>query len=163
MIGAISNRPSRKRRRPKRSVSSSQDFELNITSIIDCFTVLIAFMLVSTSFVAIGIIDAGAAASGAVVDKAKTCPVNVVIELKAAHVLGVKVAGAKNAQLTLAAGPDKNWSYDALARELLALKTKWPTLEGATLVADNTVDYRDVVKAMDVSRQTLPAILLGGF
>ncbi len=35
-----------------------QDFELNLASIIDCFVVLIAFILVSTSFFSIGIIDA---------------------------------------------------------------------------------------------------------
>ena len=46
--------------RKRAHAEGEQDFELNITSIIDCFTVLIAFILTSASFISIGIIDADA-------------------------------------------------------------------------------------------------------
>ena len=40
---------------------NSLDFELNLAPIIDCFTVLIAFILISASFASINILDAGIA------------------------------------------------------------------------------------------------------
>jgi biopolymer transport protein ExbD len=42
---------------------NSQDADINLAPIIDCFTVLIAFMLVSASFLSIGVLDAGIAAA----------------------------------------------------------------------------------------------------
>ena len=39
------------------SDSQSGDFELNLASMIDCFTVLIAFLLASSSFLSIGALD----------------------------------------------------------------------------------------------------------
>ena len=41
------------------SHDTSQDFDVNITPIIDSFTVLITFMLASASFLSVGIFDAG--------------------------------------------------------------------------------------------------------
>ena len=43
--------------------SGGQDFELNLASLIDCFTVLITFLLASASFLSVGILDAGVAAA----------------------------------------------------------------------------------------------------
>jgi biopolymer transport protein ExbD len=45
----------------RKSKGASQDFDLNLAPIIDCITVLIAFILISTSFISIGLLDAGIA------------------------------------------------------------------------------------------------------
>ena len=44
-------------RRGKRKHAGETDFELNLASIIDCFTVLITYLLVSASFISLGILD----------------------------------------------------------------------------------------------------------
>lgn len=61
------------------SKGGSQDFDINLAPIIDCFTVLITFMLVSASFLAIGIFDAGVEAAGT--SAANTKPPAVHLEL----------------------------------------------------------------------------------
>ena len=131
-----------------------QDFELNIASIIDCFVVLIAFVLVSTSFFSIGIIDAEVAGAS---DQASTAPETspIVIELKSDHSIILKTGlfGQKTARTTA-----KN-----LGASLMALKEKNPDLNSAIVVADNSVSYRDVMASMEVAKGKIAQVNLGGF
>src|SRR4051812_44898679 len=78
----------------RRGGSHSQDFEVNLTSIIDCFTVLIAFVLVSTSFVSIGLMDAGVSAGGSDATKVVQQPIRLIIRLRADHGIAVEGAGS---------------------------------------------------------------------
>ena len=143
------------------SSENDQDFELNLASIIDCFTVLITFMLASASFLSVGIMDAGIAA-GAPSTTAAAPTVQVSIELKADHVIQIVTSGKSSNKQTLQA-KSEGWDYEGLTALLQGYKGKWPDLSAATLVAENTVEYRDVIKAMDQTRKILPAVLLGGF
>ena len=146
------------------STETEQDFELNLASIIDCFTVLITFMLASASFLSIGIMDAGIAA-GAPSTTGIPPAVQVSIELKPDHAMQIVVTGhsAKvGSKQTLLAKSD-TWDYEGMAHLLQGYKSQWPDLNGATLIAENTVQYQDVVRAMDQTRKVLPAVLLGGF
>ncbi|RYZ61531.1 MAG: hypothetical protein EOP09_19835, partial [Proteobacteria bacterium] len=43
----------------RRGGAGSLEFDLNLAPIIDCFTVLITFLLVSASFLSVSIFDAG--------------------------------------------------------------------------------------------------------
>jgi biopolymer transport protein ExbD len=145
------------------SGDGGQDFELNLASIIDCFTVLISFMLVSASFISIGILDAGVAAAGASAsDSAPPPPVNISIELKPGHAATLHVTGKEtsNKEIPSAAG---NWDEELLTKQLGAFKARWPQINAITLTAANTVEYKDVVHSMEVIRKTIPVVLLGGF
>jgi biopolymer transport protein ExbD len=140
-----------------------QDFEINLAPIIDCLTVLIAFMLASASFLSIGILDAGVAAAGATsTDNATPPPVNVAIELGNDHNFTVKVTG-KSTSTTPISKKGTDWNFDELVQNLKNLKTQWPSVNAVTLSADNTVEYQNVVKSMEIIRQTMPVVLLGGF
>jgi biopolymer transport protein ExbD len=133
---------------------NEQDFELNIASIIDCFVVLIAFILVSTSFFSIGIIDAEVA--GASDTSEATTELNpVTIELKADHSIVLK-SGTFGQISTRIAMSD-------LAASLEALKVKNPELKSATVIADNSVSYRDVMASMEVAKGKIAQVNLGGF
>src|SRR3954469_12585388 len=81
----------------------SQDFELNITSIIDTFTVLITFMLASASFLSIGIFDAGISAGGDAATATKPPSVNVEVALGHDHSFVVKLSGKVSSSTTVAA------------------------------------------------------------
>src|SRR3954469_14560582 len=83
--------------------NQSQDFELNITSIIDTFTVLITFMLASASFLSIGLLDAGISAGGDTASSAKPPSVNVEIRLTADHGYRIQLSGKATSTLTVAA------------------------------------------------------------
>lgn len=155
MSGSISSPSSGRGRR-------NQDFDLNITALIDCFTVLIAFMLVAATFVSVGILDAGVAAAGATAVSSEPPQHLLTIEMKANHTFGVKVSGKDNfnQQISNESGV---WNYEGLAKQLEEIKKKWPTLNAATLVAENSVEYQDVIKSMEVTRKAGTSVLLGGF
>lgn len=141
------------------------DFELNIASIIDCFVVLIAFILVSTSFFSIGIIDAEVAGAS---DSAAGDPSqSIVIELKADHSIEVRSAVTGQSEpMTIAAGTKdgkKSWDLDRLSESLQTVKDRMPELKSAIVMADNSVAYRDVMSSMEVAKGKVPSVNLGGF
>ncbi|MDR3607395.1 MAG: biopolymer transporter ExbD [Oligoflexia bacterium] len=153
------------------SSSSNQDFELNLAPIIDCLTVLITFMLASATFLSIGILDAGVAAGGsAAATEQAPPPVNLTIELGHDKNFVLKVTGKENRVIPIAqttkgvpAGTAANYDYETLLQQLAQVEAKWPTVKAITLSADNSVEYEDVVRAMDSIRKTIPVVLLGGF
>jgi biopolymer transport protein ExbD len=142
--------------------SNGQDFELNLASIIDCFTVLIAFMLASASFLSIGILDAGVAAAGQTAAPGTPPPVNVIVELGRDWKATVKTTGKTNTTEALGTKPGE-WDYEGLTRQLASIKGKYPSVEAVTLSADNTIEYKHLVKSMEVIRKTFPVVMLGGF
>jgi biopolymer transport protein ExbD len=145
------------------SGSGGQDFELNLASIIDCFTVLIAFMLASASFLSIGILDAGVAAAGAQAATSDKPPsVNLTVELAKDHKMVLKLSGKSTSNTPIEAKSGA-WNYEELGRSLASTKGRFSDLNAVTLTADNSIEYKDVVKAMEAIRKTIPVVLLGGF
>lgn len=143
--------------------NSSQDVELNLASIIDCFTVLIAFMLASASFLSIGILDAGVAAAGAQTASGTPPSVNVTVELGAVGKLVIKLSGKASNTTSLPALASGKADYEGLTRSLASVRSKYTDVAAVTLTADNSTEYKDVVKAMEQIRKTIPVVLLGGF
>ncbi len=139
--------------------ATNQDFDLNLAPVIDCFTVLIAFIMVSTTYASIGILDAGVAAGGESQASATPPPVQYTLEVKADRSMRIKVSGKASQEIPLGA----NLNYSVMNEQFSALKAKWPTVNVVTLVADNSVPYKDVISTMEALRKTMPAILLGGF
>jgi biopolymer transport protein ExbD len=141
---------------------ADQDFELNLASIIDCFTVLIAFMLVSAAFVSIGILDAGVAAAGAIAKDGPPPPIQITLSLALDQSMELKVTGKMTSEAKI---PAKNGAadYEKLGAQLSGIKQQWSEASAMTLVPDTKVAYRDVVKTMEVARKSMPAVLLGGF
>jgi len=136
--------------------SGSQDFELNLASIIDCLTVLITFLLASTAFISIGILDAGVAAAGSTATQTAPPPVNFTLEIGKGDSMTIKVTGKSS--LT-----EKVSGFDGLTQKLATLHQRWPSVNAITLTADSAVEYEDVVKVMNTTRKTIPVVLLGGF
>jgi biopolymer transport protein ExbD len=133
-----------------------QEFELNLASIIDCFTVLIAFMLASASFLAIGVLDAGISAASATTTDAKPPAIQVEITLRTEGKIGMKVTGQKSLNSEFSSEAD-------LMNSIKNLKEQYPDLQSAVLQAEDVVPYKSVVLTMESLRKTVPSILLGGF
>jgi biopolymer transport protein ExbD len=146
------------------------DFELNLASVIDCLVVLIAFVLISASFASVGILE-GSVASSAADSKPQEAQTEMVVSLKKSHDFEVTVVGKKDGKpekraYVIAGKSTKetgDWNYSALTDRLAFIKGEWPELKSAVLIADNGIAYRDVVKAMEITRLAVPSILLGGF
>jgi biopolymer transport protein ExbD len=141
----------------------SQDFELNITSIIDTFTVLITFMLASASFLSIGIFDAGISAGGDTASTAKPPAVNVEVSLGTDHAFTVKLTGQVNTTTKVPPVKNGEWDLEGLNANLNGVKAKFADVTAATMIAENRVEYKDVIRAMESTRKALPYVLLGGF
>jgi biopolymer transport protein ExbD len=142
--------------------SNSQEFELNLASIIDCFTVLITFMLATASFLSIGVLDAGVAAAGAASSSTAPPPIQISVELSQNQQIEVKVSGKAQRSTRIPALADQA-DLATLGKTLAELKTQWPDVNAATLTAETTVEYERVIKTMDSMRKSLPVVLLGGF
>ncbi len=144
--------------------SQSQDFELNLASIIDCFTVLVTFLLASSAFLAIGILDAGIAAGGATTPDNKAPPsVQVAVDLMPGHKMELRVTGKVSQTVSIAAATGNAWDYARLNSELSQIKAKFPDVSGVTLKAEESIEYGEVISSMEAIRRSIPAVLLGGF
>lgn len=139
----------------------SQDFDLNLAPIIDCFTVLITFMLASASFLAVGVFDSGAAADGAAATDQKPAAIRVDAELTPKKEIVLRVEGRTKFTKSLAA-KDGDWNFPALVAEVSELRRNWPDTQGMILNADNEVQYGEVVRAMEALKTHIPAVLLRG-
>jgi biopolymer transport protein TolR len=146
-----------------RRFTGGQDFELNLAPIIDCMTVLIAFVLISASYISIGVLEAGVAASGATQTTKNDSPVSLALSLRRDHTIMVMLSGKAHRSQVIPAGADGQWNYNALTDHLAYVKSEWPQLKQAVLMADNEIDYREVVKSMEVTRKAVPSVFLGGF
>ncbi len=148
-------------RRGRRSAGKGLDFELNLASVIDCLVVLIAFVLVSTSFFSIGVLEGEVTASSAASSPSNEEP-GMVVALKRNHSIEVSVHGGRSRGYVIQA-EGGNWDFDALADRLALIKGQEPKVSSAVLVAENGVAYRDVIKSMELTRLAVPSVLLGGY
>lgn len=136
---------------------SSQDFELNLAPIIDCLVVLIAFLMVSLSYLSVQMLDAGMSSPGGL-ENTTTKGVSLEISLLSSEKVEVsfkdqgKVVQKQSFDLL---GLDQN-----LVKFLAALP-KQP--EMALIQAQNDVTYDVVIRAMDLLRNHVKQVQLSGF
>ena len=144
---------------------SSQDFDLNLAPIIDCFTVLITFLLISASFLSIGILDAGISAPGAQTATDPQGPaVDLTLKITADRKYRIKIEGAQGGSKAQEEGLPGSKPLDvaALSTRLQSLHHQYPKVDVLTLAADETIEYRDIVVTLAAARKVFPAVLIGG-
>ena len=140
-------------------MNHSQEVELNITPIIDCFTVLITFMLASASFITIGFLEAATPGNS---DAPPITPeTEAYFKLGPNHQIEVKVKGklSLNTKIT--------FSTEAKNEDLKSMMSKLrePSihLNQILLTAQDTVPYSDVAEVMDQLSQADLPVVLGDF
>ncbi len=144
------------------SSSHSQEVELNITSIIDCFTVLITFLLASASFLSIGVFEANSAAPKAAssTQDVPTPPVEIMIVLRNEHLIQVELTGSIKKKQVIQAQAG-GYGFTELAEELKQLKQRFPGLSSAVVSAEDDVSYESLVMSMERIRKQFPEISFG--
>lgn len=148
---------------PIEGAGKDQDVELNLAPILDAFTVLITFMLASASFLSIGVLDAGVAAPSASTENVPPPPIQITLKLLPNQDVVLEVTGKVKKDIRVSAKGAENPNFAELKAELGSLKQTWPTVDGLTLTAENSVQYQKIVKTMDEIRRIYPAVMLGGF
>jgi biopolymer transport protein ExbD len=139
---------------------NGQEVELNITPIIDCFTVLITFLLASASFLSIGFFEAYTPGSNS--DPTQVEPdTEVVLKLKANHMAEFKVKGKRNETITFSTVDPS--SLKNLEQQLQNLKDPSIKLSQILVSAEDSVDYKELSDLMGhINTLNLP-IVVGDF
>lgn len=129
-----------------------EGFELNLAPIIDCFTVLIAYLLVSASFLSLVALDVGAAAP--------TAPALAAMENK--PTLEVHVLSAANHRLTLRGQSTTPLgdSNGKLAEAVEQAIQSHPEIREVTVRAEPGIPYGTLVRAIEEIKTRVPAVFL---
>lgn len=146
------------------SDSGGTDIELPLAPIIDCFVVLIAFLLISAAYVSVSIFDATVAVVEETSNPSEvTSGVLASIEVKLDGTYEIVLTGDVNERHTIAHQTQLEDQKKELDLKLREIKAKHEGIKNLTVKADNTMVYRDVVNVMEVARVYYPQLLLGGF
>ena len=141
---------------------SEQDFDLNIAPIIDCFTVLIAYLLISASFVSMGFFDVGVSTTSEVTTPTQPLEPQefMSVELGPANALVLHLRGPETSSITVPAKSGTR-DYDALLSAVSSAKSRWPNLTDASVTADSRVQYREVIRAIEALKKQMPKVFVG--
>ena len=120
---------------------------LNLTPMMDVFTVLVVFLLITAVFTSITIMDLSVPTSAGGAAAVKPNFAIEVIVRKA----GLEIANGRTVEATI---PKKDGTYDlkTLSELLLALKAKYPEKEDATVLMEPRIEYDYLVQVMDTVR-----------
>jgi len=137
------------RRKRKKTESFETDIMelLNLTPMMDVFTVLVVFLLITAVFTSITIMDLSVptGAGGAAASRPNFA-IEVIVRKS-----GLEIANGKAVE---AAIPKKDGKYDLqLLTEILdRLKAKYPEKEDATVLMEPKIEYDHLVQVMDTVR-----------
>jgi biopolymer transport protein ExbD len=137
------------RRKRKKTESFETDIMelLNLTPMMDVFTVLVVFLLITAVFTSITIMDLSVPTSaGAAAASRPNFAIEVIVRKS-----GLEIANGKAVE---AAIPKKDGKYDLqLLTEILdRLKAKYPEKEDATVLMEPKIEYDHLVQVMDTVR-----------
>lgn len=140
-----------------------QDFELNLAPIIDCFTVLITYMLVSASFITLDMLDVSVATTSdaPAEQQPQEPPMALSIELTQKFDLNVKLSGKKVDTLTFASKTDKEFDNERLIDALRKIKKKWSNITDVSVKAEPGVQYKYLVRLIENVKTEMPKVTLG--
>lgn len=145
---------------------SGQDVELNLAPIIDCFTVLITYLLVTASFLSLAALDVGVSATGTATPPpvADNTPPPMVMSLEAMANGDIKinvrggVSGREYPYLVRGAAGERD--ENQLLSRLEEIKKKWPEITEASVSAEPTVVYKDIVKVIKKVQEAMPKVMI---
>jgi biopolymer transport protein ExbD len=140
--------------------NSGQEVELNITPIIDCFTVLITFLLASASFLSIGFFEVytpGTTASAETMEP----DVEIVLKVSANQSVEMKLKGKRNGVTHYLVNDPA--ALEKLEKEIENLKIEKLTLNQILITAENDVPYQNMAKVMDALQKSAIPVVMGDF
>jgi biopolymer transport protein ExbD len=145
----------------------TQDVELNLAPIIDCFTVLITYLLVTASFLSLAALDVGVSATGTAApatESATPPPMVMSLEVLANGDIKVNVRGGVSGReypYLIRAISGQRDEVQLLSR-LNDIKKRWPTITDASVSAEPNVIYKDMVKVIQKIQEAMPKVFISG-
>ncbi len=139
---------------------SGQEVDLNITPIIDCFTVLITFLLASASFLSIGFFEVYTPGSTASAET-KEPDVEVILKVSANQSVEMKLKGKRTGVSHFSINDPQ--ALENLEKEIEKIKDGKLTLNQILITAENNVPYQNLAKVMDAIQKSAIPVVLGDF
>jgi len=137
----------RRKWRKKESIETDIMELLNLTPMMDVFTVLVVFLLITAVFTSITVMDLSVptSAGGPAANKPNFA-IEVIVRKS-----GLEIANGRSVE---AAIPKKDDKYDLkkLSELLLRLKAQYPEKNDATVLMEPKVEYDHLVQVMDAVR-----------
>jgi biopolymer transport protein ExbD len=147
--------------------SADGDVELNLAPIVDCFTVLIAYLLVSMSFISLGIFDVGVAATGDPTQAVEPStppeiPLTLSVAMSMANKLDIHLTGGimHLDQTTTLEPTPAGYDTEGLQANLEKLKGLYPDIKEVNISADPTVKYKSIVQVIAASKKKIEKAFL---
>ncbi|OFZ16215.1 MAG: hypothetical protein A2Z20_00220 [Bdellovibrionales bacterium RBG_16_40_8] len=146
---------------------SGQEVELNIVPIIDCFTVLIAYLLATASFLTLSALDVGVAATG-VADPGEVTgppPMVMTLEMKVGGDISILIRGGdlkRDVSVSIKSEVADKWNFSLLDQRLAGIREKWPTITEVSVLAEPTIVYKDIVTVIHAIQKTMPKVFISG-
>ena len=137
----------RRKRSQKEPIETDIMELLNLTPMMDVFTVLVVFLLITAVFTSITIMELSVPTSTGASASTKPAFAIEVIVRKA----GLEIANGSSVE---AAIPKKDGKYDLekLSELLRSLKAQYPEKEDATVLMEPKVEYDYLIQVMDAVR-----------
>jgi biopolymer transport protein ExbD len=135
----------------------SQDFELNLAPIIDCLVVLIAFLMVSLSYLSIQMLDAGMTSPGGL-SKADDRALSIEVKIESADMMSVTVTDSGK-RLSTQKVERAAWAADL--KGIVEKLGRKPDI--ALISAENDISYDVIVQTLDELKTFVPQVQLAGF
>lgn len=132
---------------------------MNIASIIDCFTVVITYLLVSASFISLGVLDTSSADGSVSMEQSKKEILELTIHMSEDRQLMLNTSGTQKSQIAIPA-LNGSWDFTTMNNYLQDYKNKF-NLQAANLSAANAVEYKDVVRGLERIREQIDNVYLG--
>ncbi len=149
-------------RKHMRTSVRKTEFDLNIVPIVDCLTILLTFMLASGAFFSLGVLEIGVAGPSSSTEEKKDPTIELSLEMHASKGMTLAVTGKMRKRIPLPA-VENQWNFPKLIEELGRFAVEFPEVKGVSLIANQDLEYQEIVKAMEATKRSHPDVLLGGF
>ncbi|MBI4403514.1 MAG: biopolymer transporter ExbD [Deltaproteobacteria bacterium] len=133
---------------------------LNIVSIIDCFTVLVIYLLTTASFISTGALETKLGA--ATTSNSNQQPVIIALELQKSHSVRVMVDGSSLQTAVIPAKSNGNYDFENASAAIASARAVNPSVQNVVLLAENEILYDDMVRAVREIRKQCPVVLAAG-
>lgn len=137
----------RRKWRKKESLETDIMELLNLTPMMDVFTVLVVFLLITAVFTSITIMDLSVPTSAG--GSAASNP-NFAIEV-IVRKSGLEIANGRSVEAAIPKIDDK-YDLKKLSEMLIRLKAQYPEKEDATVLMEPKVEYDNLIQVMDTVR-----------
>src|SRR5690606_3590381 len=131
-----------------------------LAPIIDCFTVLITYMLVSASFITLDTLDVQVAASAPPAPPSEVAPpppteipTSISARIDDIGVVTFKVSGAEEATY--------DTPLESMDSSIAEIRGRWPAVAEINVKAEPGVQYKQIVRAVELLKKSFTKVYLG--